>query len=158
MKSNVLIGILLLVFVANATIMPPLPGQRKPIVEKPLKVNYGPVDQNVFERKLLSERPTVKEIITEGKAYFYNTSVRMFDGPTLGFVTPWNYHGQELAATFAPKFDIISPVWLQIVYHNSNFEIAGKEDIDDIWMGEYKEGRNGGLRKLHRYYILFELI
>lgn len=152
MKSNVFTGIiwlLLLVFVANATIMPPKKGKKKANIEKKWTINAGPVNQNVFDRGLLSEKPTVKEIIAEGNTYYRNTSARLFDGPTLGFVTPWNNHGYEVAKTFGDKFDIISPVWLRIVNQGKGkFEILGTKDIDEGWVADVRKAtRNGGLGK-----------
>lgn len=115
--------------------MPPQKGKHKVKVEKKLQVSSGPVSRSVFERDLLGERPTIKEILVEGGTYYENTTVRMFDGPTLGFVTPWNNHGYDVAKIFGAKFDMISPVWLQVVSSGqSSYEITGTHDVDANWI------------------------
>lgn len=115
--------------------MPPQKGKQKLKVEKKLQVNVGPVSKSVFERDLLGERPTAKEILVDGGTYYENTTARMFGGPTLGFVTPWNNHGYDVAKIFGAKFDMISPVWLQVIsVGQANYEISGTHDVDANWI------------------------
>lgn len=83
------ICVLIISFVvfSNATLAPPDKNKKaKPIKE--LKVNKGPVDKNVFDRNLVVDEPSSESIIKESGTYYKNTSARLFDGPTLGFVTP----------------------------------------------------------------------
>lgn len=128
--------------------MPPQ-GKNKVKVEKKLKLNVGPVGKTVFERDLLGDRPTVKEILVEGGAYYENTTARMFDGPTLGFVTPWNNHGYDVAKIFGPKFDMISPVWLQVTYSgHGNYNVTGTHDIDANWIVAVR--KSGSANKLSK--------
>lgn len=83
------IVILNLTLVANATIAPPDKNKKsKPVKE--FKVNKGPVDKNVFDRNLVQDEPTSESIIKQSGTYYKNTSIRLFNGPTLGFVTPVN--------------------------------------------------------------------
>lgn len=167
MKSPIftcLVWLLLLVFITNATIMPPKKGKRKANTEsKKWRINVGPVEQSVFVRDLLSEQPTVKEIIEEGNTYWQNTSARRFNGQTLGFVTPWNNHGYDVAKTFGHKFDTISPVWLRIVYTDKSefepFQFAGTHDIDENWIHDVRRtARSGGRSKFSDLDFPFELI
>ena len=39
---------------------------------------------------------------------------RQFTGETLGYITPWNRRGMEVAIENGKKFDYLSPVWYQI--------------------------------------------
>lgn len=53
-----------------------------------IKMNEGPVEKNVFERLLVEQEPLASSIISEGKTYFKDTSVKNFNGTVLGYVTP----------------------------------------------------------------------
>lgn len=94
MKLQVFAGILVilcLTLLSNATLAPPDKNKKtKPVKE--FKVNKGPVEKNVFERNLVQDEPTSESIIKQSGTYYKNTSARLFDGPTLGFVTPVNLH------------------------------------------------------------------
>lgn len=57
---------------------------------KEYKANSGPVSESVFDRGLIEEEPSSKDIITEGGTYFADTSFRNFNGTILGYVTPVN--------------------------------------------------------------------
>lgn len=82
-----LVIVLNLVFLSNATIAPP-DKNKKTKATKEIRVNTGPLDKNVFERNLVQDEPSSEVIIRECGTYYKNTSVRLFNGPTLGFVTP----------------------------------------------------------------------
>lgn len=90
MKLKLLVGFFViscLTLYSNATLAPPDKSKKtKPVKE--FKVNKGPVDKNVFERNLVQDEPTSESIIKQSSTYCKNTSLRLFDGPTLGFVTP----------------------------------------------------------------------
>lgn len=50
-----------------------------------------------------------------------------------------NNHGYEVAKIFGAKFDMISPVWLQIRYKgNKKYGITGTHDIDIKWMEDVR--------------------
>lgn len=85
-------AVLLLSFVllANATIAPPDKKKKEKHV-KQLKVNKGQVDKSVFDRNLIQDEPYSDSILKECGTYYKNTSARLFDGPTLGFVTPVSF-------------------------------------------------------------------
>ncbi|GAB0094465.1 chitinase domain-containing protein 1 [Sergentomyia squamirostris] len=102
-----------------------------------LKVKEGPVDT---ERDLVRKDPTIKEILVENAAYFINTSLRNFENHVVGFVTPWNNHGYDVAKIFTNKFDVISPVWLQIHRQGKQeYRITGTHDVNEGWMNELKK-------------------
>ena len=87
LRSNFLL-ILSFVIFASATIAPPDKNKKATKPAKEVKVNKGPVDRNVFDRNLVVDEPESHSIIKECGTYYRNTSARLFDGPTLGFVTP----------------------------------------------------------------------
>lgn len=125
------------IFNINATITPRDKGKK---VKVELELNAGPVDKNVFERGLIEDEPFAKDILVESGTYYENTSIRLFKGPTLGFVTPWNNHGYDIAKVFGAKFDMISPVWFQVLHKGNNeYEIGGMHDIDLNWIKDVRE-------------------
>lgn len=59
-----------------------------------------------------------------------------------------------MAKTFGPKFNIISPVWLQILRKGElRYEISGTHDVDSGWMRDVKE--SGKITKIFPR-VLFE--
>lgn len=101
----------------------------------------GPLDSSVFDRNLVVSEPLAKDIIQEHATYFAKTGFRNFDRPVLGYVTPWNNHGYDIAKNFSAKFTHISPVWLQVKRRDVNkYEITGTHDIDRKWLGEVRKG------------------
>ncbi len=62
----------------------------------------------------------------------------MFDsGAVLGYVTPWNSHGYDVAQMFNSKFSLISPVWLQLLPKSKKggrFTLGGLQDVDPGWI------------------------
>ncbi|XP_044738709.1 chitinase domain-containing protein 1 [Chrysoperla carnea] len=103
---------------------------------KPLK---GPIDQSVFERDLLLEFPSAKQILKHHQSYYQETDLVNFNGTVLGYVTPWNNHGYDVAKWFGNKFTHISPVWLQIHRRSPlKYEVTGTHDIDKGWMKDVK--------------------
>ncbi|XP_073826363.1 chitinase domain-containing protein 1 [Musca autumnalis] len=144
--------VLLYFYIATvqSTITPGKKAQPKP--------KAGPRDESVFDLDLIQQEPTVKDILLNSGAYYRDTTVRHFNGSVLGFVTPWNSHGYDVAKIFAPKLDIVSPVWFQIVKQN-NYVIQGKHDIDSRWMKAVKDkSKSGAASRITEFFprILFE--
>ncbi|XP_017047737.1 chitinase domain-containing protein 1 [Drosophila ficusphila] len=98
----------------------------------------GPQDNDVFDLGLVNREPLAKDIVFNHRGYFKETGLRRFNGTTLGYVTPWNSHGYDVAKIFAKKFDIISPVWLQIVKQGDRYSVAGTHDIDAGWVTDVR--------------------
>lgn len=58
----------------------------------------------------------------------------------------WNNHGYDVAKIFGSKFDMISPVWLQVLRKGQNvYELGGGHDIDVEWI---RDVRRGGAKQL----------
>lgn len=143
---------------SNATISPGRSGKNKQT--KQFKLKQGPQEDNVFDRNLIDEEPAARDIIIENAAYYKDTSIRRFNGTVLGYVTAWNSHGYDVAKTFAKKFDIISPVWFQLLRTNgeSVYELAGKHDIDAGWIKDVRKAGRSGKKKTTKFYprVIFE--
>lgn len=61
----------------------------------------------------------------------------------MGYVTPWNGLGYDIAKIFAPKFTHISPVWLQIKRKgNLKYTITGTHDIDSNWLQDVRKNNS----------------
>uniref|UniRef100_A0A8C7A1C6 Chitinase domain containing 1 n=1 Tax=Nothoprocta perdicaria TaxID=30464 RepID=A0A8C7A1C6_NOTPE len=91
-------------------------------------------DKNVQNRGLVVVDPKAKDIILEHKSYcFKEIKERHFSGDVLGYVTPWNSHGYDIAKIFGNKFTLISPVWLQVKRRGKErFQFTGLHDVDCV--------------------------
>lgn len=98
---------------------------------------------NVIERDLVKTDVKYKDIVSEHGAYCENErNEKQFSGETLGYVTPWNSHGYDVAKIFSDKFTYISPVWLQVKRKPGGaFVINGGHDIDKGWVSDVTKGK-----------------
>uniref|UniRef100_A0A8C5RQF1 CHID1 protein n=1 Tax=Laticauda laticaudata TaxID=8630 RepID=A0A8C5RQF1_LATLA len=89
-------------------------------------------NRTVQERGLVVIDPTAKDIVLEHKSYCATKGrEHSFKGETLGYITPWNSHGYDIAKTFGNKFTTISPVWLQVKRRGKEkFQVTGLHDVD----------------------------
>lgn len=56
----------------------------------------------------------------------------------------WNNHGYDVAKIWGPKFDVVSPVWLQILRKGKlKYEVGGTHDIDDGWVKDVRKYGRG---------------
>lgn len=95
---SLLITFLICLYCGVATVectISPSDKGKKAKAQKELKVNSGPVDQNVIERNLIEDEPAAKDILIESAAYYRNTSASLFDGPVLVYVTPVSHSMQH---------------------------------------------------------------
>lgn len=104
-------------------------------------IKAGPVSKSVIEKGLVKIGIGAKEIITHNQAYFNKTSENRVSHAVLGYVTPWNNHGYNIAKIFANKFEFVSPVWLQVkpTPNRKNYIISGLHDVDQGWMKDVKK-------------------
>lgn len=132
-SKQVLIGCFLLVCLALAD-------KDKTKKKKELVSESGPVDQSVEDKGLVKPPVKAEDVVIHANAYFKDTSKRHFQsGQVLGYVTPWNSHGYDVAKIFGTKFDITSPVWLQLLPKKGKaFKIGGLHDVDAGWMKQVK--------------------
>ncbi|KAK2536639.1 Chid1, partial [Columba guinea] len=98
-------------------------------------------DKNVQDRGLVVVDPKAKDIIVEHRSYCSKKmKERHFSGDVLGYVTPWNSHGYDIAKIFGNKFTLISPVWLQVKRRGKErFQFTGLHDADKDWMKDVRK-------------------
>ncbi|XP_053801580.1 chitinase domain-containing protein 1 isoform X4 [Vidua chalybeata] len=98
-------------------------------------------DKNVQDRGLVVLDPKAKDIILEHESYgSKKMKERHFSGDVLGYITPWNNHGYNIAKIFGNKFTLISPVWLQVKRRGKErFQFAGLHDADQGWMKDVRK-------------------
>ncbi|XP_065080165.1 chitinase domain-containing protein 1 [Ochlerotatus camptorhynchus] len=130
---------LVLVQFSGATLSPSnVKGKGKKVKE--LKVKQGPQGTSVFDRGLIQEEPSAKDILVESGAYYEETALKNFKGNVLGYVTPWNNHGYDVAKTWGGKLNYVSPVWLQVLRKGpKQYELGGAHDIDAGWVRDVKK-------------------
>lgn len=96
-----------------------------------------------MSRQLVVPEPSAKDILIEHGTWYEKTSIKRFKGKVLGYVTPWNGLGYDVAKIFAPKFTHISPVWLQIKRKsNLKYVITGTHDIDSNWLQDVRKNNS----------------
>uniref|UniRef100_A0A8C6L4A7 Chitinase domain-containing protein 1 n=1 Tax=Nothobranchius furzeri TaxID=105023 RepID=A0A8C6L4A7_NOTFU len=89
---------------------------------------------SVLERGLVVSDLHWKDIVKEEKRYCSHIK-KTFQGPVLGYVTPWNSHGYDVAKMFGSKLTSVSPVWLQLRRRApETFDVTGLHDHDSSWV------------------------
>ena len=83
------------------------------------------------------------DIIGHHASYYEQSASKNYDANVLGYVTPWNSHGYDVAKTFGDKLSLVSPVWLQIQPSDKQnpsvpYIIGGTHDIDKNWIADVK--------------------
>ncbi|XP_072944827.1 chitinase domain-containing protein 1 [Epargyreus clarus] len=148
-----ILQVLFLLSACLATLSPPSTDKKS---QKGVKPQEGVRKNNVLDRKLVVETPLVKDILKYHATYHHDVSWRNFKNTVLGFVTPWNSKGYDVAKTWSPKFNFISPVWLQIKRQTPNiYIITGLHDVDHAWMKTIRQrGSESSLRIVPR--LLFD--
>lgn len=112
-------------------------------------------DIPIFDLGLVRVNTSIKKIVNyHDKARALATD-KLFRGKILSYVTPWNSKGYDMAKKYANKFDLISPVWLQVKrVGRNNYQLAGTHDIDKGWMKDVREASESTNDFLPR--IIFE--
>jgi len=122
--------------------------------KKKVKPLSGPVATSIEERGLLHTTTSAREILQNHAAYHRATATARFSGNVLGYVTPWNNHGYDVAKTFG-KFSLVSPVWLQVRPAADGYTVTGSHDVDASWVADVRRaGSARGVRLVPR--LLFE--
>lgn len=64
-----------------------------------------------------------------------------------------------MAKIFGAKFDMISPVWLQIVHKGKNqYEIAGTHDVDAKWIQDVRKAGPPGKKSKFTELEIFDIL
>ncbi|TNN86985.1 Chitinase domain-containing protein 1 [Liparis tanakae] len=94
----------------------------------------SPAELSVLDRGLVVSDPPWKDIVKEEKRHWAQIK-KTFQGPVLGYVTPWNSHGYDVAKIFGAKLTTVCPVWLQLHRRGAEtFEVTGLHDHDPGWV------------------------
>ncbi|XP_036374596.1 chitinase domain-containing protein 1 isoform X1 [Megalops cyprinoides] len=120
-----------------------------------IDVSASVAERSVQERGLVVSDPTWRDIVREERRYCPQTAgLRNFQGSVLGFITPWNPHGYDIAKVFGSKLTSVSPVWLQLRRRGQeSFHITGLHDHDPGWVKAVRKS-NKKVRILPR--LLFD--
>ncbi|XP_023382611.1 chitinase domain-containing protein 1-like, partial [Pteropus vampyrus] len=104
----------------------------KKAASKTLLEKTQPSEKPVQDRGLVVTDPRPEDVVLEHRSYCSaKARERHFAGDILGYVTPWNSHGYDVAKVFGGKFTQISPVWLQLKRRGREmFEVTGLHDVD----------------------------
>ncbi|CAM5149628.1 unnamed protein product [Natator depressus] len=113
----------------------------KKMASKTLEEKIWHSDKIVQDRGLVVTDPKAKDIVLEHKSYCAKKmKERHFLGDVLGYITPWNNHGYNIAKVFGNKFTLISPVWLQVKRKGKEmFQFTGLHDADQDWIKDVKK-------------------
>lgn len=133
-------AILLCAVASECTLSPPTKKSGKKDKGK-FNSKKGPVNQDVYERRLVVKEPKAHEIVKESGAYHVNTTIRRFTGDVLGYITPWNGNGFEISKIFHGKFAMISPVWLTLQSSKKAYEMP-THDVQKKWLKEMRVKNN----------------
>ncbi|CAH2325368.1 chitinase domain-containing 1 isoform X1 [Pelobates cultripes] len=108
---------------------------------KPAETKNRLSDVPVQSRGLVSTDVKAKDVVLEHRSYCAKkVKERHVTGDVLGYITPWNSHGYDMAKTFAAKFTLISPVWLQIKRKGrESYQVSGLHDIDQGWIKDVRK-------------------
>ncbi|CAD5111391.1 DgyrCDS705 [Dimorphilus gyrociliatus] len=84
-----------------------------------------------------------KDIVKEYRSYCdVERELKNFKGLTLGYVTPWNNRGYDIAKIFSKKFSYVAPVWLQLKRRGvQSYVIEGGHDIDKSWIKDVTKNK-----------------
>ncbi|KAH0567141.1 chitinase domain-containing protein 1 [Cotesia glomerata] len=105
------------------------------------EIKKGPVDNSVFDRGLVVQDPKISDIVKQAGLYYKDTKKRHFNNDVLGYITPWNGEGLEIAKTFHGKLTLVSPVWFNL-QSSDKFQIA-THDVQKKWLKDIKTANEG---------------
>ncbi|XP_027932589.1 chitinase domain-containing protein 1 isoform X1 [Vigna unguiculata] len=88
----------------------------------------------VYEQGLVTTHANYQHVLTENSKVSENTSQRHYNYPVLGYITPWNSRGYELAKRFNSKFTHISPVWYDLKSQQTSLVLEGRHNADRGWI------------------------
>ncbi|XP_030057109.1 chitinase domain-containing protein 1 [Microcaecilia unicolor] len=119
----------------------------KKSTSKTMEVKSQHSDSPVQDRELVVTNPKFKDIVLEHKIYCAKeVRTRHFLGNVLGYITPWNSQGYDIAKTFGNKFPLLSPVWLQVKRRGREaYQVTGLHDADQGWIKDVKKNSKSTL-------------
>ncbi|XP_075043956.1 chitinase domain-containing protein 1 isoform X2 [Mixophyes fleayi] len=135
---NALLSVAIACHLADATLSKT---DSKKASSKSLESKTRLSDAPVQSRGLVTTDIKAKDIVLDHQSYCAKKmEERHVSGDVLGYVTPWNGHGYNIAKIFASKLTLISPVWLQIRRKGrQSYQVTGMHDVDQGWMKDIKK-------------------
>ncbi|TKY61270.1 Chitinase domain-containing protein 1 [Spatholobus suberectus] len=93
----------------------------------------------VYQQGLVTTHSNYQHVLTENSKVSENTSRRHYTYPVLGYITPWNSRGYELAKRFNSKFTHLSPIWYDLKSQQTSLILEGRHNADRGWISELKK-------------------
>ncbi|XP_054782959.1 uncharacterized protein LOC129290263 [Prosopis cineraria] len=124
-----LVSFLVLFFIASSTIS---------VIVYQFKYSHT----HTYQQDIVKADLSCQDVLTENSKVSENTSRRHYDYPVLGYVTPWNSKGYELAKRFNSKFTHLSPVWYELKSQQNSLVLKGRHNADKGWISELKNTRD----------------
>ncbi|KAL2345895.1 hypothetical protein Fmac_007180 [Flemingia macrophylla] len=93
----------------------------------------------VYEQGLVTTHANYRHVLTENSKVPENTSQRHYTYPVLGYITPWNSRGYELAKRFNSKFTHLSPIWYDLKSQQTSLVLEGRHNADRGWISDLKK-------------------
>jgi hypothetical protein len=134
---------------------------RSPIPLAPKKVGFANIaERGLLNDTLLSAKSILDNCQTTQAERYKNCQTQL-----LGFVTPWNKAGYDAALANRRKFNIVVPVWYNIVFVDSCIlfmllisiphsfrpgnppKLTGGDDVNTKWLKQMKV-KDGNLKEL----------
>ncbi|KAK7285797.1 hypothetical protein RJT34_20578 [Clitoria ternatea] len=96
-------------------------------------------ESNLHQRGPVTTLLNYQHVLTENSKVSENTSQRHYSYPVLGYITPWNSRGYELAKRFNSKFTHLSPVWYGLKSQQTSLVLEGRHNADREWISELRK-------------------
>lgn len=103
------------------------------------EVHAGPVEFCVWDKDLVAEGTKSRHVLEHHAAHHKDVHAKNFKGPSLGYVTPWNGKGYDVARGFRCKLTHISPVWYQLSNEGNSLKFTGGHDVDKSWIADLRK-------------------
>lgn len=95
------------------------------------------------DRGLLSSNLLSSSVVLDQHHFYAADAERSFSKDVLGYVTPWNAKGYEVALLMKSRgqLDIVVPVWFRLVRDAKSGEVQvdGVQDMNKKWLKEMQE-------------------
>ncbi|XP_028794716.1 chitinase domain-containing protein 1-like [Neltuma alba] len=104
------------------------------------RFKYSPTrsrESDAHQQDVMKADLSYQAVLTENSKV-ENTSRRHYGYPVLGYITPWNSKGYELAKRFNSKFTHLSPVWYELKSQQAGLVLEGRHNADIGWISELK--------------------
>ncbi|CAG9466992.1 unnamed protein product [Pedinophyceae sp. YPF-701] len=95
-------------------------------------------------------RPTCGDLLAHLDKALLPPTTKVFPGPVLGYVTPWNAKGYVMAEKYRAKLTHISPVWYQLRTREGAragaqdpYAVTGGHDADLDWVSRLRSQPSG---------------